>query len=132
MMPNQPCSSCGRTNCPHAGAQRRSLPPCTQIRSMPAEPSAQTRPAAPCPCSPPSQKQLLLLITLTGFAALDSGMYLDTHPDDQEALHYFHDHIRRYNEAMDNYAKAFGPLTLSHATHNQEYWDWINQPWPWE
>lgn len=114
MMPNCPR---GRSSCPYTN------PPCM---------SPVPLPAPACPCPTPSKKQLLSTITLTGFAALDSGMYLDTHPEDREALHYFHENIRRYNEAMESYARAFGPLTLSQATHNQEYWDWVNQPWPWE
>lgn len=126
MMPNQ--------RYPYSNSPRRPLPPCSQPQTRPTPPCEQlhTRPAAPCPCSQPSRKQLLSIITLTGFAALDSGMYLDTHPDDREALCYFHENMHRYNEAMAEYAKSFGPLTLSHATHNREYWDWVNQPWPWE
>ena len=101
---------------------------------MPRQPYAPAQRAAsrPCVCAPLTKKQLLSLITLTGFAVLDCAMYLDTHPRDQEALHYFHEHVRRYNEAMEDYAKAYGPLTIAHATHNQDYWDWVNQPWPWE
>jgi len=79
-----------------------------------------------------SQEQLLQWITLTKFACVDASLYLDTHPDDLEALRYFQEHNRLYTEAMNVYAKAFGPLTIAHAQHCDTYWDWVNQPWPWQ
>ena len=36
------------------------------------------------------KKNLLFYIDAVSFAALDASLYLDTHPDDAEALEYFH------------------------------------------
>ena len=52
-----------------------------------------------------SQKQLLQWINMVSFAVNDITLYLDTHPDDEEALNY---------------------LKLG------DHWDWATQPWPWE
>lgn len=79
-----------------------------------------------------SQEQLLRQISLLKFAMVDANLYLDTHPDDKEALHYFQKHTLLYNEAMEEYAKKYGPLTLAHAHHCDGYWNWVNQPWPWQ
>ncbi|MCI8374616.1 MAG: spore coat protein CotJB [Lachnospiraceae bacterium] len=79
-----------------------------------------------------NREQLLHWISLTKFACVDANLYLDTHPWDLEAIRYFQEHMRLYNEAMKEYAKSYGPLTLTHAHHCDSYWDWVNQPWPWQ
>ena len=46
---------------------------------------------------------------------------------------YVRQHLNRlYNEAMNEYAKTYGPLTISHVRNCDTYWDWVNQPWPWQ
>ena len=54
-------------------------------------------------------------VMLYGFACVDASLYLDTHPDDAEALAYFKEHDRIYREAVEEYSRNYGPLTLSHA-----------------
>lgn len=113
-------------SCPQP--QQRPVPPCEQPPMRPTPPG----PNPSCSCNQMSQEQLYQWIVLTKFACVDTSLYLDTHPDDQEALAYFQEHNRLYNEAMKEYAKAYGPLTISHARHCDTYWDWVNQPWPWQ
>ena len=36
-----------------------------------------------------NQKELYEWIMMLGFCAVDMMLYLDTHPDDEEALNYF-------------------------------------------
>lgn len=69
---------------------------------------------------------------MTKFACVDASLYLDTHPDDMEAISYFQEHNQLYKEAMNVYAKTYGPLTISQARYCDAYWDWVNQPWPWQ
>lgn len=121
-------SSCQQT-------QGRPVPSCQQTQGGPA-PSCQQpsrRPAPPCrPSGQMTKEQLLRWISYTKFACVDVSLYLDTHPCDMEALSYFQEYNRLYNEAMDEYAKAYGSLTISHARYSNTYWDWVNQPWPWQ
>ncbi len=42
-----------------------------------------------CSCSGFSKDQLLRLIATTGFACVDACLYLDTHPENTEAIAYF-------------------------------------------
>ena len=79
-----------------------------------------------------SRQQLMKQVMLYGFACVDASLYLDTHPDDAEALAYFKEHDRIYREAVEEYSRNYGPLTLSHAHHCGSYWNWVNQPWPWQ
>ncbi len=126
----RPMPSCSQT-------QQRTAPSCSQTEQRPAPSCSQTTPprvvsGPSCPCSQMSQGQLLEWIFLTKFACVDSSLYLDTHPEDQEALDYFQEYNRLYNEAMDLYAKTYGPLTIAHAKSCGTYWNWVNMPWPWQ
>lgn len=76
---------------------------------------------------------LLAYIDQVSFAAYEATLYLDTHPDCQNGLQYFREHNEKRNLALKEYAKLYGPLTLEHADESCEaYWQWLNQPWPWE
>ncbi len=127
--PMPPCNQpkpCPPPSC--AQPQPRPTPPCNQPKPCPPR-----RPVGPsCPCSEMNQEQLLHWISLTKFACVDSALYLDTHPCDPEAIEYFKEHVQFYNEALAEYSKSYGPLTLAHAHHCDTYWDWVNQPWPWQ
>ena len=127
----RPASSC----CPPTA--QRPVPPCAppQRPTPPCPPPQRPTPPCPGPSRPwdqMTQEQLLKWITLTKFACVDANLYRDTHPCDREALAYFQEYNRLYQEAMDEYAKSYGPLTISHARHCDTYWDWVNQPWPWQ
>lgn len=66
-------------------------------------------------------------------ALQDTVLFLDTHPEDKEALAFFDECSKMRNEALEAYAKEFGPLIVDDVTMSSaDYWDWINQPWPWE
>lgn len=77
------------------------------------------------------KKNLLFYIDAVSFAALDASLYLDTHPDDTEALEYFQHFNKARQQALHEYAIRFGPLTLNETQHN-DTWKWATQPWPWE
>lgn len=99
------------------------------------QPQKQTIPihmAASRPVSQMNREQLLEWVGLTKFACVDANLYLDTHPDDADAIRYFQEYNRLYMEAMNEYARIYGPLTISHAQHCGTWWDWVDQPWPWQ
>lgn len=77
------------------------------------------------------QKNLLFYIDAVSFAALDASLYLDTHPNDAEALEYFHHFNKARQQALHEYAVRFGPLSLNGA-QTDDTWKWATQPWPWE
>ena len=78
-----------------------------------------------------SQKELYEWIMMLGFCAVDMMLYLDTHPDDEEALNYFNQCNTLYNAAKQSYQEQFG---LLNAFSEQERfsWDWNTAPMPWE
>ena len=80
----------------------------------------------------PNKEQLLQWIDMVSFASFDTALYLDTHPDCQEGLAYYKKHMALRKQAMDEYARLYGPLTLDQAGSCEDHWAWIQQPWPWE
>ena len=79
------------------------------------------------------REALIKKIATYQFAAHDLQLYLDTHPTDQEAMEFFRQHNHLRNRALEEYARLYGPLTISTANeHESSCWEWMNQPWPWE
>lgn len=64
------------------------------------------------------------------FAIAELGLYLDTHPDDMEALQLHNSYVKMYKEATRNYEQQYGPLTQ--ATVMEGKYSWLKNPWPWD
>lgn len=64
------------------------------------------------------------------FVVLELGTYLDTHPDDSEALTLFKQFSAMEQAARANYENKFGPLTRQAAASDDSY-TWLKDPWPW-
>ncbi|HIU02463.1 MAG TPA: spore coat protein CotJB [Candidatus Onthocola gallistercoris] len=80
-----------------------------------------------------SKEQLMLIIYQHSFAVDDIVLYLDSHPDDGQALEYFREHNHIRNQALKEYARRFGPLTIETANDTaSQSWQWIQTKWPWE
>ena len=66
----------------------------------------------------------------TAFTLWELRLYLNTHPDDQEALRLMH-HLQE-NCCEPDYATAFlEDIPCTDGTRNPA-WRWILGPWPWE
>ena len=68
---------------------------------------------------------------MVSFAVVDITLYLDTHPEDEEALKYFNHYADLRRTAMSAYAEKYGPLTIDDANPDN-YWSWSAVPLPWE
>ncbi|MBQ4145481.1 MAG: spore coat protein CotJB [Clostridia bacterium] len=74
---------------------------------------------------------LLKKIAAYAFAAYDWNLYLDTHPDDKDAIAMFHRMNDKATALKMEFESKYGPLTAS-ASNDPDHWDWISSPWPWE
>ncbi len=74
---------------------------------------------------------LLKKLNAYAFAAYDWNLYLDTHPQDTDAIAMFHKMTNRANALKEEFESKYGPLTAM-ASQNMERWDWLDDPWPWE
>jgi len=94
--------------------------------------------------------QLLEKLTVLDFAALDLALYLDTHPEDQEAICCYNDILKKAEHTRCLYEKTAGPLCSyrspsplqpdhparpDHSGHPgcscHPMWQWDSELWPW-
>lgn len=78
-----------------------------------------------------SRQQLLHLINTASFAVDDLILFLDTHPDDAEALKAFRHYSDIRCSALKTYSEQYGPLTIDTAAPC-DHWSWATEAWPWE
>ncbi len=77
------------------------------------------------------QRNLRYYIDAVSFTALDTAMFLDTHPRNREATQYFHKYNKARSQALKEYNNRFGPLMIDQV-NDDNFMRWINNPWPWE
>ena len=65
-----------------------------------------------------------------GFAINELGLYLDTHPDDSEALTLYTKYVQLFQEGRSRYESMYGPRQQTAVT--EAGYTWLNDPWPWE
>ena len=63
------------------------------------------------------------------FSVNDLALYLDTHPNDRNALNLHNQYSQNLRNLTNQYQKKFGPLTIECPCNK---WRWIDLPWPWE
>lgn len=65
------------------------------------------------------------------FAALETALYLDTHPTDRKALAAFWTYAEEAEKQRAEYEEKFGRISLS-SPSTGDVWTWISGPWPWQ
>lgn len=66
------------------------------------------------------------------FAAHDINLYLDTHPNDSNAIRLYNDYNRQEQMLNNAYERKYGPVDLSdNEGLSMTPWAWIKEPWPW-
>ena len=77
------------------------------------------------PVTPTTELQAL------AFAVNELALYLDTHPNDTEALEMYQTYQQALHDGMMNFSKEHGPL--NHTVPGKKgCYCWPNDPWPWE
>lgn len=66
------------------------------------------------------------------FAALDLKLFLDTHPDDEEAIKKLKEYDEQSTKVLKDYEKSETILFSYHVKSKEDMDKWINDPWPWE
>ena len=84
-------------------------------------------------CMKPCRKDLMRALNEASFAVDDVKLFLDTHPNDEEAMKYFCEYSEKRNALMKEYSKYYTPLTVDQADMScTDRWNWIHEPWPWQ
>lgn len=77
------------------------------------------------PVTPLSEVQVL------AFAVQELALYLDTHPEDMEALELYRQYQQLYRKSAQEYAQNIRPLNHTAPAQGDAY-AWLDDPWPWE
>ncbi|RWZ60236.1 spore coat protein CotJB [Halobacillus fulvus] len=82
--------------------------------------------------TPYNRYELMEKIQMVDFALVELTLYLDTHPNDQQAIQQFNQLAVESKEYKALYEKQFGPLRQFGASFSGYPWNWIDSPWPWQ
>lgn len=75
--------------------------------------------------------ELLKVISVLDFFAIDLHLYLNTHPTDRDAILKYNTVVKHAKELREQYECSFGML-MAHDTTSEYPWQWIEEPWPWD
>ncbi len=65
------------------------------------------------------------------FVVRELNLYLDTHPNDSDALDMLQTTNKLFREGVERYSQRYGPISINDLTSGNQY-TWINNPWPWD
>lgn len=77
-----------------------------------------------------NRDELLQKITALDFYMIDLNLYLNTHPNDAEAINLYNRVGRDARTLREEYEKMYGMLSPN--TTSKVPWQWIENPWPWQ
>jgi len=77
-----------------------------------------------------NRDEMLRKLSALDFYAIDLHLYLNTHPDDAEAINKYNAVVTEANAMRKQYESMYGPLTANMAS--KVPWQWIQNPWPWQ
>ncbi|MCP3025828.1 spore coat protein CotJB [Halobacillus sp. A5] len=66
------------------------------------------------------------------FALVELTLYLDTHPQDYNAIQQFNQLAVQSKQLKGQYEQQFGPLKQFGGSFSSYPWNWIDSPWPWQ
>ena len=80
-----------------------------------------------------NKAKLMRDVQLATFRSVETNLYLDTHPYDNEALCALRKYEALRKEAVDKYETVFGPvLAYGAPKDNDTSYKWVTEPFPWE
>lgn len=78
-----------------------------------------------------SADNLMKAIQMYDFYLYDLNLFLDTHPNDRNALARFNEIKECRKKAYEAYTENYGPITAVQ-NNSDEHFYWTDDPWPWE
>ncbi|UQD53097.1 spore coat protein CotJB [Bacillus methanolicus] len=76
--------------------------------------------------------QLLEEIQAIDFVLVELTLYLDTHPDDYQAMQQFNQYAQYSKQLKQAFEAKFGPLQQFGNSFTDAKWSWGTTPWPWQ
>jgi spore coat protein JB len=81
---------------------------------------------------PPEFYSLLEELQAIDFVLVELTLYLDTHPNDYQAIQQFNHCVKQRKLLAKQYESQFGPLLQFGHSYSNYPWNWIDTPWPWQ
>lgn len=78
-----------------------------------------------------AREKLLKRLSGEQFAAWEAGLFLDTHPHDEQALKTRREFVAAAEKTRKEYNEAYGMLTHN-CPEQGDKWQWVCSPWPWD
>ena len=78
------------------------------------------------------REKLMCELNKYQFAAVEVGMFLDTHPCNKKALESMRVYTEKYKELKHRYEEKFGMIDIYSPNNCENKWPWVENPWPWE
>ena len=79
------------------------------------------------------REEMLKTLSELDFIAVDLGLFLNTHPDNSEAIIAYNQVIAAADAVRMRCAEAYGPLcSFRRYAANTQGWQWKDNPWPWQ
>lgn len=76
--------------------------------------------------------RLLQQLQEIDFVLVELNLYLDTHPNDPQALQQFNQLVQQRWTLAQRYEENYGPLQNLGRSYSRQPWQWIETPWPWQ
>ncbi|KAE8559779.1 spore coat protein CotJB [Paenibacillus sp. P2(2022)] len=92
-------------------------------------------PQAYAPQTKPGDAQfyaLLEKLQAVDFVLVELNLYLDTHPDDLQAIEQFNKLTQERTAIANEYQLLYGPLQNFGRAYSKYPWEWSQSPWPWQ
>lgn len=71
-------------------------------------------------------------IQAVDFVLVELTLYLDTHPNDYQALQQFNQYAQQSMQLKRTFEVKFGPLQQYGNSYTDADWSWGTSPWPWQ
>lgn len=81
-------------------------------------------------CNRNEQMALFEEIGQLSFVLDEIRLFLDTHPNDGDALELYGKYGSKRKEAVETYTKKYGPIE-AYDVNTESGWSWIDEPMPW-
>lgn len=81
---------------------------------------------------PPEYYAQLEELQAIDFVLVELTLYLDTHPQDYDAIKQFNDFSYQRKRLAKHFESQFGPLLQYGHSYSGYPWNWDDTPWPWQ
>ncbi|WP_149095358.1 spore coat protein CotJB [Paenibacillus terrae] len=75
---------------------------------------------------------LLEKLQAVDFVLVELNLYLNTHPDDLQAIEQFNKLTQERTGIANEYQILYGPLQNFGRAYSKYPWEWNQTPWPWQ